>query len=234
MNADLQKLININKLEKQIEALDLRIEAHYKDIRKKEDEIIGIKKKQVVLEENIIQIENLIIKSNEDIKVQNIELYNLKLKIKESKSDKEIKNLSMDEDVIEEKIVHLKREIENSEKRKIRYKNDIKDLDELRGKILSDIETMKQEADEGVKELKSEQQEIYNKHSDNILMVSQSILSFYEKIKKWAGTTSIVEVRKGACGGCFIRLNNRMYLEVKNEEHISNCPHCGRILYISQ
>ena len=51
-------------------------------------------------------------------------------------------------------------------------------------------------------------------------------------LRRWAKNTSVVPVFKQACGGCFIRLNDRTYTEVLCDENsIITCPHCGRILY---
>ena len=62
--------------------------------------------------------------------------------------------------------------------------------------------------------------------------MSQKILTFYEKIRKWAGNTTVVPVRKQACYGCFMRINDKTYADAIKGEEIITCPHCGRVLYI--
>jgi predicted nucleic acid-binding Zn-ribbon protein len=32
--------------------------------------------------------------------------------------------------------------------------------------------------------------------------------------------------------GCYMVINDKVYAEVIKGEEITNCPHCGRILYI--
>jgi hypothetical protein len=58
------------------------------------------------------------------------------------------------------------------------------------------------------------------------------ILSFYEKIRIWARNTAVVPVRKQACYGCYMKLNESTYATVIKSEEIITCPHCGRIMYI--
>jgi len=58
------------------------------------------------------------------------------------------------------------------------------------------------------------------------------VLAFYEKIRVWAGNTAVVPVKKQACYGCYMKLNDKTYSEVIKADEIVNCPHCGRILYI--
>ena len=67
----------------------------------------------------------------------------------------------------------------------------------------------------------------------NILIekVDKKVLAFYEKIRKWAGNTTVVPVRKQACYGCFMRINDKTYSTVIKHDDIVTCPHCGRILY---
>ena len=41
----------------------------------------------------------------------------------------------------------------------------------------------------------------------------------------------MVPVRKQACYGCFMRVNDKTYASVLKQDDIVTCPHCGRILY---
>ena len=62
--------------------------------------------------------------------------------------------------------------------------------------------------------------------------LEQKVLAFYEKIRIWAGNTAVVPVKKQACYGCYMKLNDKTYAEVIRADEIVNCPHCGRILYL--
>jgi uncharacterized protein len=62
--------------------------------------------------------------------------------------------------------------------------------------------------------------------------MNQKGLSFYQKIRRWAKNTTAVPVRKQACYGCFLAINDKTYSDVIKGEEITTCPHCGRILYI--
>jgi predicted nucleic acid-binding Zn-ribbon protein len=62
--------------------------------------------------------------------------------------------------------------------------------------------------------------------------MNKKILSFYEKIRKWAGNTAVVPVRKQACYGCYLKISDKSYSDVIKADEIITCPHCGRILYL--
>ena len=82
-----------------------------------------------------------------------------------------------------------------------------------------------------VQKIKNAQQEIFLQKEALVGKMDQKIISFYEKIRKWAKNTSVVPVTRQACGGCFIRLNDKIYSNVIRSDDITTCPHCGRILY---
>ena len=52
-----------------------------------------------------------------------------------------------------------------------------------------------------------------------------------KKSKRWAKDSAVVPVKKQACYGCYMKINDKTYAEVIKAEEIINCPHCGRILY---
>ena len=64
--------------------------------------------------------------------------------------------------------------------------------------------------------------------------MNQNIIVFYEKIRRWAGNTTVVPVKKQACYGCYMKLNDHTYASVIRNEEITTCPHCGRILYLEK
>ena len=76
-----------------------------------------------------------------------------------------------------------------------------------------------------------ERKEVYAKKDKLIATMNQKILAFYEKIRKWAHNTAVVPVKKQACYGCFMQINDKTFSAVIKGEDIVTCPHCGRILY---
>ena len=73
-----------------------------------------------------------------------------------------------------------------------------------------------------------DEKEVIAKNIDN------KIIIFYEKIRKWAKDSSIVPIKKQACSGCFIRINDRIFVDLFKADAITTCPHCGRILYLDK
>ena len=80
--------------------------------------------------------------------------------------------------------------------------------------------------------LEDQKQAIFESRDKLIKEMDQNIYKFYEKIKKWAGNTAVSPVKKQACMGCFMKINEKTYADVIKAEEIVTCPHCGRVLYI--
>ena len=72
---------------------------------------------------------------------------------------------------------------------------------------------------------------VYKEKSELVEQIDGKILSFYEKIKRWAGNTAVAPIKNQACYGCHMKLTNRAYSDFLVTEEIFTCPHCGRIIY---
>lgn len=57
------------------------------------------------------------------------------------------------------------------------------------------------------------------------------LLGRYERILKSKGDKVIVDVQRGVCGGCHMRLSRQNVLDCQADRDIVQCPNCARILY---
>lgn len=147
------------------------------------------------------------------------------------KTDKEIKALQLEEEISKEQCEFANEEIERLDKQidakeidKEELSQKLKEVQEQSKEILISIEAQ-------MIEIEKQRASVYSEKQKLVSQMSQKILTFYEKIRKWALNTTVVPVKKQACYGCFMRLNNKIFAEVIKQEDIVTCPHCGRILY---
>jgi predicted nucleic acid-binding Zn-ribbon protein len=61
-------------------------------------------------------------------------------------------------------------------------------------------------------------------------MLRPETRSRYERIAKGKKGLAVVPVRKGACGGCFTALPAQMINEIRKNDRLIACEHCGRVL----
>jgi hypothetical protein len=231
MNKYLEQLISLSKIDTEIDAFGPRVEEVEKKLKialEKEDEI---KAKIEAFEAEITEAK--LKKSKNELHLADLaeKLKELSKKSSLVKTDKEIKALQLEEEIAKEQCEFANEEIERLDN-VIESKNlDIKEAQENLDTIAKETEEIRTSIEEQMKEIEAQRAQVYEQKQKLISEMSQKILSFYEKIRKWAGNTTVVPVKKQACYGCFMRINDKTYSAVLRQDDIVTCPHCGRILY---
>ena len=60
--------------------------------------------------------------------------------------------------------------------------------------------------------------------------LSRDVRNRYERISRGKAGLAVVSIKKGACGGCFTALPPQRINEVKRNDRLITCEHCGRVL----
>jgi predicted nucleic acid-binding Zn-ribbon protein len=231
LNAHLKQIIELSKYDKEIESFGPKFES----IDNKLNELIKMrddKEAQLVeLDEKQIKIKNDIDTYKERIEENRNKIIELSKKSSEVKTTKEMQALQVEDDFAKENIEKCNDDIAKLE-------DTLERLDGTRNTLKSDIE----EDNDLIKEFEAstkDQKEKLEKDRHNISetrnellsKMEHSMITFYEKVKLWAKSTAVVPVKKQACYGCYMKLNDKVYAEVIKGEEIVTCHHCGRILY---
>ncbi|WP_121022311.1 zinc ribbon domain-containing protein [Helicobacter vulpis] len=232
MNAHLTQLIEISRLDKDIEALEPLIQAKRVDL----DRALATKHKQQAeysaLEEEKAALKLQIAKNEQTLHEINAKVDSIQKKIAQIKSERELRSLGIEEDITKERANQANKEIERLED-EIDHKNKLQSaLQEALEGIESQISVLEEQVEKDTAEIKQRQQEIFQQKQTLTLNMDRKLIAFYERIRRWAGNTCVVSVRRQACGGCFIRINDKTYTEILGSQDILTCPHCGRILYV--
>ena len=61
--------------------------------------------------------------------------------------------------------------------------------------------------------------------------VDGSILNRYERIMNTRGDNVIVDIERGVCGGCHMKIPPQLIVSCRAQQEITTCTNCGRILY---
>jgi len=168
----------------------------------------------------------------------NIHLSELKSKLEDisKKNDnihteKELKALQLEEEIAKEQISFANEEIVRLDTLSESKEENLKDLQEKLTEEEESIKDIQVAVDNTIEEINKERNVVYQDRSELLEKFDNKILTFYEKIKRWAKDSAVVPVKKQACYGCYMKINDKTYAEVIKSEEIVNCPHCGRILY---
>jgi len=232
MNPHLKQLIDLSIVDKEIDAFEPQIEeanASFeaavakkesidKDIENLSEEI---KDEELKKSKNELHLSELSQKLEENSK-----------KSKDVKTEREMKSLQLEEEIAKEQVTFANEEIERLEKI-IENKNE--QIEAARASLTeveANLETVKADVDKKLKVINDDRQKVFVEKEKLLSTVNQKGLAFYQKIRRWAKNTTVVKVEEQACMGCNMVVSDKVFSDVIRGEDITNCPHCGRILYV--
>lgn len=234
MNKYLKELIDVSLLDREIDLMEPRVEQIKKELNlklyHKEMKTLDITNLEEQKEALRLQMQ----KSNESLETQSARLEEISKKMGEVKTEKELKALNIEEELAREQITYQNSELNRLEALKTSLDEKIAGIEAEIAEIDKNIEEIEKDVASSLEEVRKEQEVISKKKAVIVEKMDQKIVLFYEKIRKWAKNTSVVPVYKQACGGCFIKISDRIYSDVLKGDDIITCPHCGRILYIQE
>ncbi|PAF46541.1 hypothetical protein BKH46_07300 [Helicobacter sp. 12S02634-8] len=234
MNKHLQQLIQISNLDKDIDSLEPQITQKRSELDKaiRSKELKEAESQNLQEEKKDFKLQ--VARNEQTLTDMASRLENIHKKISEVRSERELKSLNVEEEMIKE-------QRENANKQIQKLEEDIEANTKLQEEVQKAIQTindtiatLEEKVGKDIQAIKEEQQKIFAQKQKLIVTMDQKLIGFYEKVRKWAKNTSVVPVRKQACGGCFIRINDRVYAEILQSTDIITCTHCGRILYIEE
>ena len=168
----------------------------------------------------------------------NIHLAELKTKLddiskknNEVSNEKELKALQLEEEIAKEQVSFANEEIIRLDEIASAKEDELKELQEKLTEEEESIKEIQIAVDNAIEEINQERNNVSQDRGQLLEKFDKKILTFYEKIRRWAKDTAVVPVKDQACYGCFMKINDKTYSEVIKSEEIINCPHCGRILY---
>ena len=232
MNKYLKELIELNSYDLEIEKLapqEEAIKAPLKRLELKKD-AVSKRLEKVKNEYKDVQLKKS--KSELLINELNEKIKDIEVKVGKVKTEKELKALTLEQEIAKENIDDANESIAKFEKVIENKKEEIAELEKELDSINSEISLLEVELTEKLELIEEKKSLIYKNREELIAKMSPNIYKHYEKIKRWAGNTAISPVRKQACMGCHMKISDKVYSDVIKQEEIISCPHCGRILFI--
>jgi predicted nucleic acid-binding Zn-ribbon protein len=148
------------------------------------------------------------------------------------KNEKEMKSLQLEEEIAKEQVAYANEEIERLDRIEKAKEGEITTLKVENEALITQAQEARENTKKEIEALEQQKKACFENKQKLVGEVPQKILSFYQKIRRWAGNTTVVPVKKQSCYGCFMKINDRVYADVIKSEEITTCPSCGRILYI--
>jgi predicted nucleic acid-binding Zn-ribbon protein len=234
MNKHLKQLIELSDLDKTLD-----------DFMPEEDRINGalnaLLDEQIRAARQIEEIEVTIAESRAKVAKHESQLAEQSEKLAQHarksgdiKTEREMKALSLEEDIAREQVTFINEEIARLQKSEEDQK---RQTEKLKARIL-EIESQAGEAKrqniDALAALNDKRAAVATQKDGLVAEIPQKVFKFYEKIRRWAGNRAVVPVKKQACYGCFMKISDRVYSEVIASQEIVTCPNCGCILFVKE
>ena len=231
MNKYLQDLIQLSKYDTSISMYEPKIENEKAKLATFIETAESIKTSINSMYLEIDEIKSKRTKNNIHLAELKSKLDDVAKKNKDVQTDKELKALQLEEEIAKEQITFANEEIDRLDNLASSKEEELKELQDKLAQEEESIKDIQIAVDNKIEEINKERNEVYQQRSELLQKFDNKILTFYEKIKRWAKDSAVVPVKKQACYGCFMKINDKTYAEVVKSDEIINCPHCGRILY---
>ncbi len=232
MNKHLNELIELSNNDKAIDSYTPQLEAADKKVAKIQKKMDAVQGELDTLNADIADNEAKVKTFEEQLTLLNEQLSSNAKKLKEISTEKEMKALSLEEDIAKEKMTFANEEIERLQAINETKKSLLEEVSQKVTALNSEFSEVSKVASAEKAEVEKAKGKLFIKREELSRNLEQKVLAFYEKIRIWAGNTAVVPVKKQACYGCYMKLNDKTYAEVIKADEIVNCPHCGRILYL--
>lgn len=231
MNKYLQDLIKLSKFDTAISMFEPKIENEKAKLATFVETAESIKASINSIYLEIDDVKSKRTKNNIHLGELKTKLENIAKKNKDVHNDKELKALQLEEEIAKEQISFANEEIDRLDNLSKNKEVTLKEFQEKLSVEENDIKEIQVAVDTTIEEINKQRNVVYQERSELLEKFDNKILTFYEKIKRWAKDSAVVPVKKQACYGCHMKINDKTYAEVIKAEEIVNCPHCGRILY---
>lgn len=231
MNKYLEQLVELSKYDTQISSFEPQIKNQKAKLEEFSKDAIALREEINKLESEIKDIKNKRAKHDAHLAELKDKLNDISKKGAIVQTEKEIKALQLEEEITKEQISFSNEEIDRLDKLQDNKNGALKEAVSKLSEEEDSIKELESKIEESIKSINEERNEVSYKRGELVEKVDPKILSFYEKVKRWAKNTAVVPVRKQACYGCYMKISDKTYAEVIKSDEIVTCPHCGRILY---
>lgn len=199
----------VNQLSERIESLKAKskeLESNFKTNKIKSDEadteIIDLTEKVEKYKKQQYQVKN-----NKQYDALTREVEN---------AEKMIEQLTKDIDVFDGNSLNAKEESQ-------RVKDELKEL-------VDELKDRQKELDEVTEENEEEELKFKHEREKLIVRINKEDRQLYERIRKAKNGTAVVAVKRNACSGCYNSVPPQKMVELRQNEKLFTCEHCGRIL----
>ncbi len=231
MNEQLERLIKLQKIDSKILAINQVIKEFPSKIaeaelplRESQSSLSDVKQKINSLEKKKRDKEQALDGMNEKINKLKLRTAEIKTNKEYQALLKEIEAVEKERSSVEDEILVIMEEMDNASKQakteEAKYKADKNRIEAFKKKIENE-------------KLEIEKELLTVKEASSAITsgVDRELYDQYISLLDACGGLAVVEARGEICQGCNMNIPPQLFVEIKKNEEIFNCPQCRRILY---
>ncbi len=146
------------------------------------------------------------------------------------RNNREYDALTSEIELAEKTIDEYEEEMEAFARQAEELRSELEGLDKELKVLEADLEEQEQQYKEILESTADEEAELKHEREKIIRRLESSDIEAYERIRDAKGGKAVVEVRRESCSGCYNVVPPQRILEIKRDDRLFFCEHCGRIL----
>lgn len=231
MNAELQKLIELQAIDKELLEFDSLLAAVPKQIKAGQAAMEAITKELEQAKEVIAGMKKSNKQLEADVQSENDHMAKIKTKLTAVKTNKEYSAILAEVDSVKEKVSAFEdKELEIMEA----LEEKVSELPAIESRFKeeeSNFKEYKAKKEAEFERVKGELEAVKQRRQDILETIEPKRIELYDKVLKRNEGVAVVAIRDSMCQGCFHRLRPQVIIDVKVGEEIVECAHCYRFLY---
>ncbi|MFN3396005.1 MAG: zinc ribbon domain-containing protein [Thermodesulfovibrionales bacterium] len=231
MIEELRNLIELQRIDSDIvkktdliESIPRKISVFEKPLKEAKLSFEKAKQKYESIEKKKKDKERLLDEINEKIKKLKARTSEIKTNKEYQAHLKEIESAERETRSVEDDILSLMELLDNAHKE---LKSEEEKLKNEEAKLRDLEKGLKKETEDAQKEI----DQLRAGRADIARKISPDLYKLYISLLETKNGLAVTEVRDGICQGCNMSISPQLYVEIKKNDEIYQCPQCRRILY---
>jgi predicted nucleic acid-binding Zn-ribbon protein len=227
----LSSVLRLQKIDSKLDEIRILKGELPMEVADLEDEIAGLRARQLRIEEEINGVNEFIVQRKAAIADSEAMLKKYEKQSENVKNNREFEAINKEIEMQQLDIDLAKKHIKDAEGeialKAISLEAAKKNIDEKDGVL----QTKKGELDKIISANEKEEKELNKQAAEAKAAVEARLLLSYEKIRgNYRNGLAVVPVERDACGGCFNAIPPQKQSEIRQHKKITICENCGRIL----
>ncbi len=145
-------------------------------------------------------------------------------------NNKEYDALTREMEVAENTIATFEAEIEAYAEQSTQLKDSKGQFEKDRDELIKELEEKREELREILASTGQEESDLAVRREGALKEIDEDYFQMYTRIRGAKNGKAVAPIRRGSCSGCYNIVPPQRILEIKKNDRLFICEHCGRIL----